>query len=65
MGQFKPLTYELIHSLGKSIAQLTNALEGFSHPYMKNGHDWELTNASVVCSQYLVGDCPESAACGR
>ncbi|MFT5764582.1 MAG: 4-aminobutyrate aminotransferase-like enzyme/Ser/Thr protein kinase RdoA (MazF antagonist) [Saprospiraceae bacterium] len=58
MGQFKPLTYKLIHSLGKTIAQLTNALEGFSHPFMKNGHDWELTNAlqSRHLTQYVEGE---------
>ena len=48
LAEFKPHTKNLMHSFGQSIAHLTNSLEGFEHPAMKNGHRWELTNALEV-----------------
>ena len=48
LANYKPHTLNLMYSFGRSIAQLTNGLEGFIHPEMKRNHYWELTNALKV-----------------
>ncbi len=48
MRQFNPSSNNLMYNFGKAIAQLTNKLQGFSHPFMKEGHPWELSNAAQV-----------------
>jgi len=57
LAHFKPHTYALMHSFGTSIAQLTNGLEGFEHPYIKRGLPWELSEAlqSKVLTQHVQG----------
>ncbi len=47
-ADFRPHTDPLIYSFGESIAHITNGFMGFTHPDMKRGHHWELTEAMRV-----------------
>lgn len=48
LADFRPHTADLMYSFGESIAHLTNGFIGFTHPNMKRGHQWELTEALMV-----------------
>ncbi len=48
LADFRPHTATLMYHFGESIAHITNGFIGFTHPDMKRGHQWELTEALMV-----------------
>ena len=60
-AEFRPHTPDLLYRLGEKLGRLTNGLEGFSHPAMKRGIRWELTEAmqSQGWAKHVQGDLRE------
>ena len=58
LADFTPHTDELMRSFGRTMGLLDVGLASFTHPAMKQGHQWELTRAAAARSlvQHLVGD---------
>ena len=47
-SMFSPITSDLLKQLGKTAGNLTNALQGFSHPFASRSLEWDVSQASWI-----------------
>ncbi len=58
LADFTPHTDEVMRSFGRTMGLIDVGLKSFTHPAMRQGHQWELTRAAASRSlvQHLTGD---------
>ncbi len=58
LANFTPHTDEVMRSFGRTMGLIDVGLKSFTHPAMRQGHQWELTRAAASRSlvQHLTGD---------
>ncbi len=58
LADFTPHTNEVMRSFGRTMGLIDVGLKSFTHPAMRQGHQWELTRAAASRSlvQHLTGD---------